>query len=166
MLDQTHVTTSYTTGTTINLGAIAAKMFLLNTAATVIVQSKAMNCHRGEFNMVEITMDLPEYDLLVEDYCRGVHAAFTSGMVEQNVQILYRFVQDCVMNGTVNGLYLLREKTQHGFAFYQIITKALDVYMEEVTEQYEKLNELDKMKKLPKYNEYNKRFLDLFEKSI
>lgn len=163
MLDQTKVGTTFTTGTTINLGPIATKMFLLNTAITVIVQSKAMKCEYGEYDTKEVTLDLPEYDQFVEDYCRGIHAAFTTGMVEQYVQILYRFVQDCVLNKSVAGLYLLNDKTRHGCKFYELITKALDVYMEEVEDQYYIFGEEDKFKKLPKYNEYNKEFLALFE---
>lgn len=165
MLDQTKVGTTFTTGTTINLGPIATKMFLLNTAITVIVQTKSMKCEYGEYDTKEITLDLPEYDQFVEDYCRGVHASFTTGMVEQYVQILYRFVQDCVLNRSVAGLYLLNETPRHGykFKFYELITKALDVYMEEVEHQYYIFGEEDKFKKLPKYNEYNEEFLALFK---
>ena len=56
MLDQTKVGTTFTTGTTINLGPIATKMFLLNTAITVIVQTKSMKCEYGEYDTKEITL--------------------------------------------------------------------------------------------------------------
>ena len=110
MLNDTHVTTSYANGTIISMDAVSTKMFLENIAITTIAQCREM-VSKKRMGVLESTTKLPYYDELIEEYCAGVHGAVLSNMLCQNVQILYRFIQDCVLNDTSRGLYLLYEKS-------------------------------------------------------
>lgn len=159
MLNDTHVTTSYANGTMIQLDAVSMKFFLQNIAITTIAQCKEM-VQKERMGVLESTTKLPYYDELIEEYCTGVHGAVLSNMLCQNVQILYRFVEDCVLNGTVRGLYLLYESPRNGKPTWELILLALSEYMDFVKKEYEILG-----RKIPydaiKYDEYNEKFKEL-----
>ena len=110
--------------------------------------------------VLESTTKLPYYDELIEEYCAGVHGSVLSNMLCQNVQILYRFIQDCVLNDTSRGLYLLYEKSRNGEPVWKLLLLALDEYMDLVKREYEIL-ERKIPYDFPKYNEYNKQFEEL-----
>lgn len=159
MLNDTHVTTSYANGTIISMDAVSTKMFLESIAIATIVQCKEM-VSKKNMGILESTTKLPYYDELINEYCDGVHGAVLSNMLCQNVQILYRFVQDCVLNDTVRGLYLLQNKPKNGEPTWKLILLALDEYMDLVKREYEIL-EKEIPYNFPKYNEYNKQFEEL-----
>ena len=130
MLNETHVTSSYTTGLTINLGAIGMKDLLGSLAINIIVQCKQMKTVKAR-NILESTMDIPLYDELINEYFCGVHGAVLSNMLASNVNILFKFMQDCVLNKTVEGLYLICERRTRGNkAIYELIPYALECYMD------------------------------------
>ncbi len=159
MLNDTHVTTSYANGTMIQMDSVSMKSFLENIAITTIAQCREM-ISKERMGILESTTKLPYYDELIEQYCSGVHGAVLSNMLCQNVQILYRFVQDCVLNDTVKGLYLLYDKPRNGEPTWKLILLALDEYMDFVKREYDILG-----RKIPhdapKYNEYNQQFEEL-----
>ena len=159
MLNTTNVTTSYANGTIISMDAVSTKMFLENLAMTIIVQCREMKS-KEKMGILESKTNLPYYDELIDEYCAGNHGAVLSNMLCQNVQILYRFIQDCVLNDTVRGLYLLYEKPRNGEPTWKMLLLALDEYMAFVKKEYEILG-----RKIPhdfpKYNEYNKQFEEL-----
>ena len=159
MLNDTHVTTSYANGTIISMDAVSTKMFLENIAITTIAQCREM-VSKKRMGVLENTTKLPYYDELIEEYCAGVHGAVLSNMLCQNVQILYRFIQDCVLNDTSRGLYLLYEKSRNGEPVWKLLLLALDEYMDLVKREYEIL-ERKIPYDFPKYNEYNKQFEEL-----
>lgn len=159
MLNDTHVTTSYANGTIISMDAVSTKIFLENIAITTIAQCREMTS-KERMGVLESTTKLPYYDELIEEYCAGVHGAVLSNMLCQNVQILYRFVQDCVLNDTSRGLYLLYEKPRNGEPVWKLLLLALDEYMDLVKREYEILGKKIPYD-LPKYNEYNKQFEEL-----
>lgn len=83
-------------------------------------------------------------------------------MLLQNVKILYAFVQDCVLNETVAGLYLMRQAPKNGKPTYKLITLALKEYAELAKREFALLG-----KSVPhnfqQYCEYNDRFEKMFE---
>ena len=91
MLNDTNVVTSYTNGTTINLGAASALSFLECIAISSISMCREMICST-RFGIIECETRIPHYDSLIERYCDGVHSAVLHNMLEQNIQVLYRFV--------------------------------------------------------------------------
>lgn len=159
MLNDTHVTTSYANGTIISMDAVSTKMFLENIAITIIAQCREM-VSKERMGVLESTTKLPYYDELIEEYCVGVHGAVLSNMLCQNVQILYRFVQDCVLNNTSRGLYLLYDSPRNGKPVWKLLLLALDEYMDFVKRKYDILGEKVPYN-MPKYNEYNKQFEEL-----
>lgn len=158
-MNDTHVTTSYASGTFINMDSVSTKMFLENLAITIIVQCREMIC-KERMGILESTTKLPYYDELVEKYCSGVHGAVLSNMLCQNVQILYSFVQDCVLNDTSRGLYLLYDKPRNGEPTWKLLLLALDEYMDFVKREHDILGRKIPYD-FPKYNEYNKQFEEL-----
>lgn len=156
MIDKTNVTTSYCNGTTINMDAVSSKHFLENLAITTIAQCKEM-ISKERLGILESTTNLPHYDDLVTKYCSGVHGAILANMLAQNIHILYNFVEDCVMNETVRGLYLWHEKSACGEPAWKLITLALDEYMKLIKKDYEILGRAFPSD-IPEYNEYNERF--------
>lgn len=159
-MNDTRSMTTYGNGTMIQMSACDAKNFLLNLAITTISQCKNVVFNKDKFEMLETTIDLPEYDRLIDEYCDGVHGAVLWCMITQNVKILYAFVQDCVLNESVAGLFLLRERNDWGGEPWNLITGALDEYVELVNRQYEFLGE-KRPTDMKKYNEYNNRFREL-----
>lgn len=162
MLNDTHVTTSYANGTIISMDAVSVKAFLENLAITTIAQCREM-INKKNMGILESTTKLPYYDELINEYCAGVHGAVLSNMLCQNVQILYRFVQDCVLNDTARGLYLLRDKPRNGEPTWKLLLLALDEYMDLVQREHDILGE-NIPYNFPKYNEYNKKFTELMER--
>lgn len=156
MIDETKVTTSVCNGTTINMGAISTKYFLENLAITTIAQCREM-ISKEKLGVLESTTNLPHYDDLVSKYCSGVHGAILVNMLAQNIHILYNFVEDCVMNETVRGLYLWHEKSACGEPAWKLITLALDEYMKLIKKEYEILGR-EIPSDIPEYNEYNEKF--------
>ena len=159
MLNNTHVTTSYANGTSISMNAVSTKMFLENIAITIIAQCREM-ISKENMGILENTTKLPYYDELIEEYCAGIHGAVLSNMLCQNVQILYCFVQDCVLNDTSRGLYLLYDSPRNGKPTWELLLLALDEYMDLVKREYEILGRKIPYD-FPKYNEYNKQFEEL-----
>lgn len=157
----TNVTTSYTTGTTINLGACEASNFLKGLAISTISQCREMESVE-DMGILKSKTKLPHYDSLVEKYCDGIHGAVLSSMLLQNVKILYAFVQDCVLNGTVNGLYLMRRAPRNGEPTYKLITIALAEYMKLSEKEFSMLGK-EIPHDFPKYCEYNEQFEKMFE---
>lgn len=158
---ETNVTTSYTTGTTINLCACDAIPFFENLAITTIAQCSEMESVE-DVGILKSSTRLPHYDNLIEDYCSGVHGAVLSNMLLQNVKILYAFVQDCVLNGTVRGLYLMREKPQNGYPVYKLITLALREYAQLSEKEFLMLGKKVPYN-FPEYCQYNEQFEKMFE---
>jgi len=159
MLNDTHVVTSFANGTMIQMDAVSMKSFLENIAITTIVQCREM-ISKERMGTLESITKLPYYNELIEEYCSGVHGSVLSNMLCQNVQILYRFVEDCVLNETVRGLYLLYDKPRNGKPTWKLILLALSEYMEFVKREYDILG-----RKIPydaiKYDKYNDRFEEL-----
>lgn len=157
----TNVTTSYTTGLTINMGACEMKMFLSGLAINTIAQCREITNER-DGSILKSTTKLPHHDDLIEGYCSGVHGAVLSNMLQQNAEILYKFVQDCVLNNTVSGLYLLRDAPRFGEPTWKLILLALDEYMQLQEKEFAMLD-----KKIPhdftRYNQYNEQFEKLME---
>lgn len=158
---ETKVTTSYTTGTTINLDATSALMFFENLAITTIAQCREM-VSTEHLGILKSETNMPHFDVLVEKYCDGIHGAVLSNMLTQNVRVLYEFVQDCVLNETVAGLYLMRRTPEGGEPAYKLITLALEEYMELTEKEFGMLGK--KMPNdFPDYCKHNKRFEEMFE---
>lgn len=162
MIKETNVTTSFVNGTIIAMDAIDTKYFLQNIAITTIVQCREMVSVEN-MGALESTTKLPYYDDFINKYCSGNHGAILSNMLLQNVKILYRFVQDCVINDTTRGLYLLYENLRNGEPTWRLITLALDEYMDFVKKRYETLGE-SVPHNHPKYNEYNEQFEKLMNR--
>lgn len=158
---ETKVTTSYTTGTMISLDTTSALMFLENLAITTIAQCREMK--REEYKgFLRSESKMPHFNALIEKYCTGVHGAVLSNMLRQNVQVLYAFVQDCVLNETVAGLYLMRRAPRGGEPTYKLITLALEEYMELSKGEFDMLGKR-MPNDFPKYCEYNERFEEMFK---
>lgn len=156
----TKVMTNFADGSIISMDPVSMKSFLENIAMTTIVQCKTLEL--GYTNgRQEGTLNLPLYDEFIEKYCDGNHLAVLLGMLNQNVWILYRFVQDCVLNGSVKGLYLLNSKTGIGKEdTWRLILIALDEYME-LLKREEDVFARKTSGYTPKFNEYNKQFEEL-----
>lgn len=158
---ETKVTTSYTTGTTISLDATSALTFFENLAITTIMQCREMKSEEYK-GFLRSESKMPHFDALIKKYCAGVHGAVVSNMLHQNASVLYAFVQDCVLNETVAGLYLMRTVTNEGEAAYKLITLALKECEKLFETQFDILGK--KMPSdFPKYCEYNERFEEMFK---
>ena len=151
-----HVTTSYANGNMIQMDTVSMKSFFENIAITIIAQCKEIvlkECMR----VLESTIKLPYYDELIEEYCSGMHGVVLSNMLCQNVQILHRFVEDCVLNESVRGLYLLYDKPRNGKPTWKFVLLVLSEHMEFVKKEYELFG-----RKIPhgaiKYDKYNNQF--------
>ena len=156
MIDETKVTTSVCSGTTINMDAISTKYFLENLAITTIAQCREM-ISKEKLGVLESTTNLPHYDELVTKYCSGLHGAILANMLAQNVHILYNFVKDCVLNETVRGLYLWHEKSKYDEPAWKLITLAIDEYIKFLKEDYRILGRAIP-RDIPKYDEFNEEF--------
>lgn len=163
MKNDTNVTTSFTNGTIISMDALATKFFLQNLAITTIVECLEMKSKENGGTLENCTY-LQHYDDLVDYYCPGTHGAVLTNMLDQNAKILYRFVEDCVLNNTIRGLYLLHEKTKYGEPCWKLITLALDKYMNFLKKEYEMLGKRIP-DTIPNYTAYNEKFTLLMEKS-
>lgn len=152
----TSVTTSYLNGTTINMDACATLMFLRNLATTTIVQIREIEFIE-RYGWTELSLKLPHYNDLIEEYCPGVPSAVIQSMIDQNIEILYQFVRDCVENDNKRGLYLMVEKSRQDKPFWRCILQALTEY----TQYIEKLCEIRNSKCITRYDDYNQRFEDL-----
>ena len=154
------VASSYTMGTIINLEACDTYNFLMGIAATTIVQCKRVACVEDKTDEANSRF-WGVYDDLISQYCPGVCEAIFSNMIRQNADILYAFVEDCIQNETVKGLYLFNRKSKYGNPGYKLITLALDEYMEMAKRYYENLG-LDIPKDCKRYNMYNEEFEKMF----
>lgn len=162
MLENTHVTTSYVNGTTINMDAISTKNFFTSLAISTIALCREIE-YRKTNCMLEITAELPHYDNLVDNYCDGVHGAVIANMLNQNVQIIYRFIQDCVLNETNKGLYLMQHISRTGTPFWEILILAINEYKNLVKRRLSLFNEDINSEKFP-YDRYNEQFEELINK--
>ena len=155
MSQDTSVSTSVITGTTINMEAVSTKTFLTNLAMTSIAQIREMEIDDNG----NMTTKLPHYNELVDDYCRCIPSALLFGMLEQNIEILYQFVRDCVENDTKRGLYLFFYRSNHGNPFWKLILQALDEYTEFV-----KTVAIIHGRTFIRYNALNEKFQNLMER--
>lgn len=155
MRQDTFVTTSAISGTTINMEPVAMKFFLTNLAISTIAQIREIRSD-DEYHL---EINLPHYNELVEEYCNGVPSATLAGMLEQNIDILYQFVRDCVENDTKKGLYLLIDISRQGNPFWKIILQALDEYTEFVKNEAIKSG-----RTYIRYNGLNDKFQKLMER--
>lgn len=162
MLDKTHVTTSYVNGTTINMDAISTKNFLTNLAISTIALCREEE-YRKNGCILETTAELPHYDNLIDDYCDGVHGAVISNMLIQNIQIIYRFIQDCVLNETNRGLYLMQHISRVGIPFWKILILAINEYKGFVERRLALFDENIDPEKFP-YDRYNEQFEELMSR--
>lgn len=155
------VATTYANGTTISMDGCSTKFFLIGLAVSIIAQCREMVSIESSGTLVSTT-NLPHYDTLVDEFCSGVHGAVLFQMIKKNVQIIYRFVQDSVLNKTNAGLYMWFDETTDGTPVWKLLTAALDEFMKFVEKRYEILGE-----KVPRdmviYNEYNERFEKLMQ---
>lgn len=158
---ETKVTTSYTVGTTISLGAISALTFLENLAISTIAQCREM-VSREHMGILESETKIPHFDDLIEKYCDGIHGAVLSNMLHQNVEVLYAFVQDVVLNETVAGLYLMHRTPKGREPVYKLITLALEEYMKLSEKEFDMLGKRIP-NDFPKYCKYNERFEEMFK---
>lgn len=157
MTVDTRVMTNFMDGSIVIMDPVSMKSFLENLAMTTIVQCRnlMLECTNGR---QEGTLNLPFYDEFVEKYCNGNHLAVLLGMINQNVWILYRFVQDCVMNESVKGLYLLNSNSGIGKEdTWRLILMALDEYMK-LLEREEDVFARKTSGYMSKFNEYNEKF--------
>lgn len=159
MNQDTYVTTSFTSGMTINMDALASKMFLTSIATSIIVQVRSIK-YIIINDFVDIGTNIPNYMRLIEEYCDGVPSAHLLSAMHQNVEILFRFVEDCVKNDTKRGLYLLMYISRTGNPYWELILQALDEYTEFCTTLANKRGE----KYTPYYNQYNEEFRKLMHK--
>ena len=150
------VSTTFTNGTDIRLDVVPAKYMIESIAMNVIIQSRLMVDIEDAGNIKSKTK-IPYYDALIDDYCAGVHGAVLNNMLPENVKVLYYFVQDCVLNESANGLYLLKEKSKKGEPEWKLIILALDEYMDCMKQKYALLGK-EIPDNLVKYNEYNEKF--------
>ena len=153
MKQDTFVTTSFTTGMTINMDAIASKMFLTSIATSLISQARSIKYIKIE-DFVDVSTNLPHYNSLIEDYCAGVPSAHLISAMQQNAEILFRFVEDCVRNDTKRGLYLLTDISRTDKRYWELIPTALDEY----TEFCKTLAKKRGTTHTPYYNQYNEDF--------
>lgn len=159
MLENTHVTTSYVNGTTINMDAISTKNFLTSLAISTIALCREVEYRKTNYE-IETTVDMPHYDNLIDNYCDGVHGAVISNMLAQNIQIIYRFIQDCVLNETNRGLYLMQHISRTGTPFWEILILAINEYKNLVKRKLSLFNEDINSEKFP-YDRYNEQFDEL-----
>lgn len=153
MNNDTFVTTSYTTGMTINMDTIAMKMFLTSIATSLITQSREVKFIKIE-TFTDVDTNLPHYMDIINKYCAGVPSAHLISAMQQNAEILFQFVRDCVENNTRRGLYLLVDISRDGIPYWRLILQALDEY----SAFCEKLANMRDMKYTPYYNKYNTAF--------
>ena len=159
MLNDTNVVTSYTNGTTINLGASSALSFIEGIAISSISMCREMICST-RFGVIECETRIPHYDSLIERYCDGVHSAVLHNILEQNIQVLYRFVEDIVLNKSVEGLYLFVDRGNKGMPVWKLITTALNEYMNLLEKEDNMLGECSTTK-ITNYSQYNAEFTEL-----
>lgn len=154
------VVTSVTHGTSIHMDACCTLKTMRAIALSLL--SFCDNARlRNQSGILLTEANNGKIDFYVERYCHGVHGAILNRSYEGFADILYNFVLDCVKNQSVNGLYLWYEKTLDGYAGYEIITHALEVYDEFITHQYEVMNE-KRPHNSKNYAEFNDRFKELF----
>lgn len=158
MLEETKVVTSYTNGTNINLNTIPASNFLTSIAISTIVMCKTMKLTRNNTTL-EWASDIPYYDDLVDKYCEGVHGAVLSNLLRQNVCIIYRFMEDCVLNDTNKGLYLLMHVSRDGTPLWRILIDAIKAYRTFIESEYELMDD-----KLLSDDFIYDKYIDDFEK--
>lgn len=161
MLNQTSVVTNYANGTTISLEATSALSFIESIAISSISMCREMICST-RFGVIECETRIPHYDSLIEKYCDGVHTAVLHNMLEQNIQVLYRFVEDVVSNKSVEGLYLFRDRYNKGMPAWKLITTALNEYMNLLEKEGNMLGECSTTK-ITNYSQYNAEFTELME---
>lgn len=161
MLNETRVATSHSNGMFMHLDACSMYAYINGLALSVITECRNITFNARD-SIIEYNTNIPHYDALVEKYISGIPSALIGSMLEQNVQILYRFVEDCVLNDSVKGLYLLRERSRFGLSAWRLIPLALSEYMNLVREEYKVLGK-QLPSNLPKYNSYNDRFEKMME---
>lgn len=162
MLENTSVVTSYVNGTTINMDAISTKYFIMNLAISTIALCKECKYSKEDY-CLELTAQIPHYDSLIEQYCDGIHGAVISNMLTQNIQIIYRFIQDCVLNETNRGLYLMQRVSRRDIPFWKILILAINEYKKLVERKLDLFNECIDSEKFP-YDRYNEQFEELMTK--
>lgn len=149
-------------GTVINMDTIAAKNMLIQTAITTLTLCKEVEITK-ESGRMECSTDSPTYEGLINHYCPGNRTDIILSLLQQNAELLYCFIEDCVTNNTVNGLYLLTEFSKCNVPAWKVIVDALDGYVTFVHRFYDILG-----KEAPniaiKYNKYNKEFSELMNK--
>ncbi len=155
------VTTSYTSGLTINMEQVSMKLFLTSIATSTILQCREIKLIKDPFNC-NCVVKLPHYNNLMEEYCSGVPHAVILSMLDQNAEILFQFVRDCVENDTKRGLYLFVERSRQGVPGWKIILQALDEY----THFLERMCDVKGIKRESHiyYNSYNEKFEKLMSK--
>lgn len=154
------VTTSYANGTIIGLDANDALNFLVGLSINVINTIRDAVEEENQFGE-KITKSC-DYDVmhLIEYYNSGIPEAIYSCILQTNVDILLKFVQDVVLNDTTRGLYLFYHRSSHknGAAPYDLVVKALEdahqYYMVYGNDNYKK-------NKSNYINRYNDEFINL-----
>lgn len=155
----TYVTTSVTSGMTINMDAVASKMFLTSIATSLISQVRTIK-YIIINDYVDIGSNIPHHMALFENYCAGVPSAHFLSAMSQSADILFRFVEDCVKNDTKRGLYLLVDISRTGTPYWELIVDALDEY----TEFCQRLAKKRGQEYKPYYNQYNEEFRKLMHR--
>ena len=158
----TKVATSYANGTIVNLDANDALNFIVGLSITVINTVRDTIEEENEIgDKVTRSCDHDVMDL-IHDYNSGVSEAIYNNILQTNADILFKFVQDIVLNDTTSGLYLFYHKARrNGAAPYDLVVKAL----EDVHQYYMVYgNDHYKKNKDNYFNRYNDKFIQLINK--
>lgn len=159
MSENTKVTTSYANGTIIMMNAMATKNLLTSLAISTIAMCREEKFVRDGW-LTERTTNIPHYDELIDNYCDGVHGAVLRCMLVQNVEVIYNFIADCVLNETIKGLYLMQHVSRYNIPFWKLLLLAIDEYKLLVERDCSEGNEVFKESDF-KYDKYNKQFESL-----
>lgn len=162
MLENTRVATSFVNGTTINMDAMSTQNFFTNLAISTIALCREEVYYKNG-HILDSTVELPYYDELIDKYCSGVHGAIIENILNQNIQIIYRFIQDCVLNETNRGLYLMQQISKVGVPFWKILILAINEYKEIIKRRLALVNEEINSEKFI-YDRYNEQFEELMNR--
>ena len=127
MSEHTKVLTSYANGTVIMTDAVATKNLLTSLAISTIAMCKEENPVTDSL-LSERNTNLPHYDALIDKYCDGFHGAVLRCMLIQNVEIIYNFIVDCVLNETTRGLYLMHHVSKYNIPYWKLLILAIEEY--------------------------------------
>lgn len=166
-MDRLNATVSYVSGLTINMDACDMNGFILGLATNVILACENLDCQLDS-RLGNITVTKSKFETverLIDEYTDGVHGAILMNSIGVQVDVLKSFMDSCVLNQSVRGLYLMCKKnnaplSKQKYYLFELIPKAVDTFQKILIKQCE-LVEKTPGKQTRELNEYNEAFLKL-----